>query len=526
MEFIIKSGSPEKQRSACVIVGVYEIRKLSFAGELLDRVSGGVISDVLRRGDINGKLGSHLMLHRVPNTLCDRILLVGLGKERDFNIESFREANRVAMRALLATSSAEAANYLVELPCKKQSVERMVEQAVLVASDMTYRFERFKRDDKQEGCLLTKMVLAVPRRTDLAEGEKGMERGLALAHGVELAKDLGNMPPNLCTPTYLAEKAVEVAKAVGATVEVLDEEAIAKEGMNTFLAVARGSRQTPKFIVLKHNAANERKAKPIVLVGKGITFDSGGISLKPAASMDEMKYDMCGAASVLGAFQAAVESKLPLNLVALIPTCENMPDGNASRPGDIIKTMAGLTVEILNTDAEGRLILCDALCYAERFSPQIVVDVATLTGACVIALGHVASGVFSSQDGLARELVSAGEEIGDKAWHMPLWDEYYEQLKSPFADLANVGGREAGSITAACFLSRFAEEYDWAHLDIAGTAWRSGKEKGATGRPVPLLVQFLRDRADIAEGLVPRRGRPRRESHDEDAQAADDDEAN
>jgi leucyl aminopeptidase len=514
MEFNIKSGSPEKQRVACVIVGVFESRKLTLAADLLDRISNGFISDVLKRGDMEGKLGSTLLLHAVPHTLCDRVMLVGLGKEREFRAKEYREAIRASIKALTQTSAAEAVSYLSELTVKKHDVEWMIEQATVITLDTLYRFDRFKSKSDEPQREPKKLTLAVPRRSDLADGEKGLARGQAIADGMRLAKDLGNLPGNVCTPSYLAEQAREMAGVVGAEAEILDEAAIRELGMGSFLSVAKGSVQPPRLVVLKHWGAKSKHDAPVVLVGKGITFDSGGISLKPGEAMDEMKYDMCGAATVLGAFRAAAGMKLPINLVAIVPTCENMPSGNANKPGDIVTSMSGQTIEILNTDAEGRLILCDALTYAERFTPAAVIDVATLTGACVIALGHVTSGLFSNQDSLAKDLVAAGEEVGDRAWHMPLFEEYQEQLKSPFADMANIGGRPGGSITAACFLSRFAKAYDWAHLDIAGTAWKSGKDKGATGRPVPLLVQFLQDRADIATGNVVRRGRPRREVSD------------
>jgi leucyl aminopeptidase len=311
---------------------------------------------------------------------------------------------------------------------------------------------------------------------------------------MELAKDLGNLPGNICTPTYLADQAMQISKSHGLSVDILDRSDMEKLGMNTLLSVARGSHEPPKFIILRH-AGGVAGTKPVVLVGKGITFDSGGISLKPGPEMDEMKYDMCGAASVLGTLKAAALMKLPLNVIGVIPSTENMPGGAATKPGDVITSMSGQTVEILNTDAEGRLILCDALTYVERFDPECVVDIATLTGACVIALGHVATGLLANNDGLAKELLDAGHDSYDRAWQMPLWDDYQEQLKSNFADMANIGGRPAGTITAACFLARFTEKYHWAHLDIAGTAWRSGKEKGSTGRPVPLLTHFLIERA-------------------------------
>jgi len=317
---------------------------------------------------------------------------------------------------------------------------------------------------------------------------------MAIAEGMALAKDLGNLPGNHCTPTYLAEQAVDLGKRHGIKVEVLEQKDCEKLGMGCFLAVARGSSQPPKFIVMEYQGG-KRDEPPVALVGKGITFDTGGISIKPAAEMDEMKFDMCGAASVLGTMKAIALMKLPLNVVGVVPSTENMPGGRAIKPGDVVTTMSGQTVEILNTDAEGRLILCDALTYVEKYKPAAVVDIATLTGAMVIALGHVATGLFANSDPLARELISAGETAWDRAWHMPLWDDYQEALKSNFADIPNIGSRAGGSITAACFLSRFTKSYPWAHLDIAGTAWKSGAEKGATGRPVPLLSHFLVKRA-------------------------------
>ena len=311
---------------------------------------------------------------------------------------------------------------------------------------------------------------------------------------MSLARDLGNLPPNVCTPDYLARKAVELGRRNRLRVKVLAENDMAKLGMGALLSVTLGSRQPAKFICMEYRGGPTRQ-KPVVLVGKGVTFDTGGISIKPSSEMDEMKYDMCGAASVFGTLYAVSRMKLPLNVVGLIPATENMPDGQASRPGDVVTSMSGQTIEILNTDAEGRLILCDALTYAERYEPAAVIDIATLTGACIIALGKVATGLFSPDDKLAGELIDAGQTAWDRVWRLPVWDDYQEQLRSNFADVANIGGRPAGSVTAACFLARFAKDYRWAHLDIAGTAWKSGKEKGSTGRPVPLLSQFLMTRA-------------------------------
>ena len=490
MEFSIKSGSPEKQRSACVVVGVYEPRKLTLAGELIDNIANGYLSDIIRRGDMEGKLGATLLLHSVPNTLCDRVLLVGLGRERDFKDKQYRDAMRTAVKTLNETGSMEAVIYLTEATVKRRDTAWKIEQAVLMAMEAGYRFDRLKSKQDELRRPLRKITLNVSRRNELNVGEDAARQGLAIAQGISFAKDLGNLPGNICTPTYLADQAVGLSKTYSIKVDVLEEKELEKLGMGSFLSVAKGSRQPPKLIVLHYQGA-DKKQSPTVLVGKGITFDAGGISLKPAGEMDEMKFDMCGAASVLGTFKTLGQLRPSLNVIGIIPTCENLPDGAANKPGDVVTSLSGQTIEILNTDAEGRLILCDALTYAERFEPDAVVDIATLTGACVVALGHHASGLFSNDDGLARELTHAADYTFDRIWQMPLWDDYQEQLKSNFADMANIGGRAGGSITAACFLSRFTKKFNWAHLDIAGTAWKSGKEKGATGRPVSLLVHFL-----------------------------------
>ncbi|MGI9047297.1 MAG: leucyl aminopeptidase [Burkholderiales bacterium] len=499
MEFSIKSGSPERQRSACVVVGVFEPRKLTLPGELLDRISNGYIGDIIRRGDMEGKLGATLLLHNIPQTLSDRVLLVGLGRERDFKDKEYREAVAAAIKTLNETGSMEAVFYLTELAVKKRDSEWKITQAVTTAMESIYRFDRMKSKQDEVRRPLRKLTLSVSRRSELARGEQALRHGMAIAKGVSLAKDLGNLPPNICTPSYLAEQAQTLAREHDLQVEVLELKDMEALGMGSFLSVTRGSAQPPKLIALEYRGADKNE-KPVVLVGKGITFDTGGISLKPPGEMDEMKYDMCGAASVLGTISAVAQIKLPINLVGIIPTCENMPSGTATKPGDVVTSMSGQTVEILNTDAEGRLILCDALTYAERYEPETVIDIATLTGACVIALGHVASGLFSNDDTLARELLHAGDIAHDRAWQMPLWEDYQEQLKSNFADMANIGGRPGGSVTAACFLARFTKKYRWAHLDIAGTAYRSGAKKGSTGRPVPLLTSFLIQRAESKPG--------------------------
>jgi leucyl aminopeptidase len=499
VEFSIKSGSPEKQRSACVVVGVFESRKLTLPAQLIDNAASNHISDIIRRGDMDGKAGSTLLLHNVPATLCDRVLLVGLGKEKEFREKEYGAAIRCAVKALSATGAADATLFLSEIAVKKRGSAWRIRQAAIIAQETVYRFEQFKSKKDDVRHPLRKLTLTVERRNELPLAEEALAQGLHIAAGVALARTLGNLPGNICTPSYLAQTAQQMASDHALECEILERADMEALGMGALLSVSKGSSQPPKLIVLHYKGAPDDKggapAKPLVLVGKGITFDSGGISLKPGAEMDEMKFDMCGAASVLGTLKAVALMRLPINLTVIVPSSENMPGGSASKPGDIVSSMSGQTIEILNTDAEGRLVLCDALTYAERFKPKTVIDVATLTGACVVALGHVATGLFANDDGLARELLEAGDDAQDRAWQMPLWDDYQELLKSNFADLANIGGRAGGAVSAACFLSRFAKKYDWAHLDIAGTAWKSGADKGATGRPVALLAHYLLKRA-------------------------------
>ncbi len=495
MEFSIEKVDPEKHPSGCIVVGVFESGKLTSSAERVNKAAGGVISDLLRRNDMEGKAGRTLLLHKPTGIAADRVLLVGLGKEREFCENEYRAAIAAALQALNQTGSSDATLCLTELAVKKRDVAWRIRQAVTVCEEALYRFDRLKsKKDDEARRSLERLTFSVERRSELAMAERARKEGEAIAAGMRFMKDLANLPGNICTPTHLAEQARALAGELSLDIEVLDRPAMEKLGMNTLLAVARGSRQPPQLIVLSHRGGKQGE-KPVVLVGKGVTFDSGGISLKPPADMDEMKFDMSGAASVLAAVKVAALMKLPLNVIALVPAVENMPGGDATRPGDIVTSMSGQTVEILNTDAEGRLILCDALTYAERFNPACVIDVATLTGACVIALGHVVSGLLANNDDLARELLDAGQASWDRAWQLPLLEDYQEQLKSNFADMANVGGRAAGTITAAAFLSRFTKKYAWAHLDIAGTAYKSGKDKGSTGRPVPLLAHFLLARA-------------------------------
>ncbi|MDU0809908.1 MAG: leucyl aminopeptidase [Burkholderia sp.] len=484
-------------KSACIILGIFEEQMLSGAALDIDFCINGLISRVIKIGDMDGRSGKTLFLHEASGTEISRVLLVGLGKQSTFSKKSYVEAVRAVWHALLTTKIERAIFTLAQLPILQiNSVSSgwRVRTAILALRGEMYRFTQMK--SKVEPLLhgLNSVMFTVDH-VDEELAETAVKQATAIANGMDLTRDLGNLPGNVCTPTYLANIAKSIAKTWKIKVDILGLKKIQSLNMGSFLSVAHGSVEPPQFIVLHYYGTAIQK-QPIVLVGKGITFDSGGISLKPGEGMDEMKYDMCGGGSVLGTIRAIVEMKLKINVIGIVPTCENMPSSNATKPGDIITSMNGLTIEILNTDAEGRLILCDALTYAERFKPAVVIDVATLTGACVIALGHHNSGLFSKDDGLSRELLDAAREADDPAWRLPLDEEYHEQLKSNFADIANIGCRAASSITAACFLSRFTETYPWAHLDIAGTAWKSGTEKGATGRPVPLLTQFLINRAD------------------------------
>lgn len=491
MDFSIKSGSPEKQRTACVIVGIFSTRRLSNPAKTIDIASKQHLSALIRRGDMDGDKGQHLLLHNVPGVMADRVLLIGCGKEREIDDKNYRAIIENSVNALNKTGALEGINYLSELNIKGRDGSWKIKQAVEIAEHTLYKFNELKSKNKQLRRPLRKITFTVPTRRELTKCEPAIKYACAIAKGIKLTRDLGNYPSNICTPNYLAEQAIKLAKnRTSLTVNVLEESDMEKLGMGSLLSVSQGSSEPAKLITLEYRAG-KKSQKPVVIIGKGVTFDTGGISIKPSQAMDEMKYDMCGAASVMGTMAAVTELKLPINVVGIIPATENMPSGDATNPGDIFTSMSGQTVEVLNTDAEGRLILCDAITYSKKYNPEVVIDIATLTGACVIALGKHATGLLSNHNPLARELINAGEESGDRVWQLPLWDEYQQQLNSPFADIANIGGREAGTITAACFLSRFAEKLQWAHLDIAGTAWLSGSKKGATGRPVSLLMQYI-----------------------------------
>ena len=494
MDFSTKKAQPEKVKTACVAVPAFNNGKLSQAAARIDRSSGGQLSRVLKTSNFDGAPGTALMLFDVSGIGATRVLVIGSGDGGQLSTSEFRKTMQGALGKLCNAGIAEATVFVSELNVPGLDQGWIANQIATLAVSAAYRFDAMKSGSSEKAGKTLKRVVLGTETKSAARLQAALDRGRAIGEGVNFARDLGNLPPNVCTPDYLARQAKKMARTNKLQVNVLDVAQMKKLGMGSLLAVAQGSRQPARLISIEHRGGPV-KQKPVVLVGKGVTFDTGGISLKPSSEMDEMKYDMSGAGSVLGTMHAVSAMKLPLNVVGLVPAVENMPDGLATRPGDVVTSMSGQTIEILNTDAEGRLILCDALTYAERYEPAAVIDIATLTGACVIALGKVATGLFTPDDELANELIDAGKASWDRAWRMPVWDDYQEQLSSNFADVANIGGRPAGSVTAACFLARFAGKYRWAHLDIAGTAWISGKQKGSTGRPVPMLSQFLMTRA-------------------------------
>jgi len=479
----------------CLVLGVFEEGELAAETQTVDTAAGGRLKEIVGRGDFSGRAGETLLLTELPGIEASRALLTGLGPRKSFGRKIWRRAVAAATTALARTRIASAA-FAIERPATKELDDYYFGRAVAeVVSASLYRVNDLKSAKKPKPPALQKVLAGPVRKAGERAAERGLEHGQAVAAAGALQRDLANLPANVCTPTYLAEQARSLAKQhASLRVQVLDEAAIRREKMGCLLAVAQGSHQPPKFIVLEHRATKPDKP-PIVLVGKGVTFDTGGISLKDAPGMDEMKFDMSGAAAVIAAMSLVAKLKLPLHVVGLIAAVENMPGGRAVKPGDIATSASGQTVEILNTDAEGRLILCDALHYARRFQPAAVVDIATLTGAVVVALGHHHSGALGNDEDLVRELVEAGVRADDRAWHLPVTEEYAEQLKSNFADFANIGGREGGAITAAAFLGKFTQGLKWAHLDVAGTAYQSGAQKGSTGRPTPLLADFLIHRA-------------------------------
>lgn len=471
-----------------IIVSIFEEGELSSAARKIDEISQGYLSKLIESGEITGKIGEVLVLRHVPNYTAERVFVVSAGKKGEINEKQFKQIIQNTIQAVKSTKAQQVISYLSDVEIKDRDLYWNIRFSVEAIESNFYQFEQFKSKKNDQQITLTELIFSV--ESEMAQ--QAIQHAQAVALGVKFAKDIANCPPNICNPVYLAEQAKELAtRSDLIKTTVLGEKEMAELSMNAYLAVSQGSVNEAQLSIIEYRNHPNPNAKPIVLVGKGLTFDAGGISLKPAEAMDEMKYDMGGAAAVYGVMNAIAELKLPLNVIGVLAGCENLPDGQAYRPGDILTTMKGLTVEVLNTDAEGRLVLCDTLTYVERFEPELVIDIATLTGACVVALGAHNSGLISTDDELAQALAQAAAETTDKAWRLPLGEEYQEQLKSNFADLANIGGRWGGAITAGAFLSNFADKYPWAHLDIAGTAWLQGANKGATGRPVPLLVQFL-----------------------------------
>jgi leucyl aminopeptidase len=490
MEFPVKTGAPASQKTACAILPVFEGRGLKGPAREVDLSCGGLLSQLLRSGDASAALGRSLLVPQLQGTAAERALLVGCGKQADFDAKRVRQVLSTATRRLRETGLKEATSYLTYTRHRGLNAYYAGRVTVEATRSAYYRFDELKTSSKAKD-KLAKLAIAVADRRDTKEVRRGVHDGCAIAVGSDLARNLGNRPPNVCTPSHLAREARALGKRYeNIEVTVLGQREMKRLGMGALLSVTQGADEPPKFIIVRYRGAGTRVA-PVVLCGKGITFDTGGISLKPPAKLDEMKFDMCGAAGVLGTMAALGELQPNLNVIAIVPACENMPSGRASRPGDIVKTLSGQTVEILNTDAEGRLILCDALTYAKRFNPRYLLDVATLTGACVVAVGHLYTGLFSNDDQLADALLDAGKRSLDPAWRLPVDEEYGQSLKSQFADFANIGSRDAGASIAAQFLSRFVGDTPWAHLDIAGSAWTTGADKGATGRPVPLLTDFL-----------------------------------
>jgi len=484
---IVSNLAVDQADSDCLIVAVYQDKQLSNAADDIDKASDGALHAVLSYEDFTGKTGESQLLYKLSGIKAKRVLMIGCGDKDKFDSRALRAATKTAIAKLANQSVTKMTSLLGDDLNGTDDANNMIMQSVLGAADSRYQFTSHKSEAPEA---ISGQHLEIAFTGNFAGNDEVLNQASAMAQGCELSRNLSNQPGNVCTPTYLAETALSMAKEFKALeVEVLEEADMEKLGMGSFLCVSQGSDQPGKMVILKYNGAGSDD-DPVALVGKGVTFDTGGISLKPGASMDEMKFDMVGSASVLGTIKACAEMKLPLNVVGVLAAAENMPSARATRPGDIVTSMSGKTIEILNTDAEGRLVLCDALTYVGKYKPKLVIDIATLTGACIVALGHEICALLSNDQDLAEDILASGNKIGDQAWQLPMNDDYQKQLKSAHADIGNIGGKSAGTITAACFLGHFTNDYRWAHLDIAGTAW-NGKE--STGRPVPLLTQFLID---------------------------------
>ncbi len=493
MQISASATEPVKQSNSCVVVTAFIDGTYSRAAKHINKKSNNALDRALKRGDIKGELGHTVILHELPGIPSERVLVVGAGPSGAMSSASFRTFCIAIASALKESGATQASLYsAIDVSVQDQSLPLRCQQLALTLEESQYQFTAHQQSKQAAPAKLKKCVLIVAK-TEQNASTRAIKRGSAVARGMASACDLGNLAANICTPGYLAAEARKLGrKHVALKIKINNEAQMKKLGMGAFLSVSQGSAQPAKLICMEYLGAKPAD-KPLVLLGKGVTFDTGGISIKPSAAMDEMKFDMCGAASVLGAMRVCCELKLKCNIIGVIAAAENMPGSNATRPGDVIRTMSGQTVEVLNTDAEGRMVLCDSLTYIKRYEPSVVIDIATLTGACMVALGDVASAVFANDQELADQLVDAGQRSGDLSWQLPLWEEYQPQLDSNFADMANIGGKYAGAVTAACFLSRFVDGIKWAHLDVAGTAWRSGANKGATGRPVPLLMQYVFD---------------------------------
>lgn len=493
MRYFTTTSKASNRSVDCIIVGIYERGVLSAAADDVDKASKGAIKRLTKSGDLSAKLGQCKVLNDVSGVRSPRVAVVGLGKQKTFGAKQYRTAVTSALRSIHAGKSKSVLNCLTLEATSDTNIYYLARHTAQAAASVQYQFTQMKSGRKPAVGTLLQVGVAVADRSAAAKATLGLEHGVAIGTGMSLARDLGNLPANVCTPSYLARAAQKLAREnKRLQTRVLSEAEMKRLGMHSLLSVSAGSSEPGKLIVMQYKGGGRQS--PVVLVGKGVTFDTGGISLKPGPAMDEMKFDMCGAAGVLGTMATVAKLQLPINLNVIVPAVENMPSGDATKPGDIVKSMSGQTIEVLNTDAEGRLILCDALTYSRRFKPDTVIDVATLTGACVVALGRHRTGIMSKSNALANSIVAAGESAGDFGWPLPLDDEYAEQLHSNFADMANIGGRDGGAITAGCFLAKFTDGLNWAHLDIAGTAWLSGKQKGATGRPVPMLTEYLLSR--------------------------------
>ncbi|WMY97202.1 MAG: leucyl aminopeptidase [Arsenophonus sp.] len=495
MNFSMKSDNTVKNNFDCIVLGIFEPYQLSKKANEFNNISGNYISNLLKREKIEGKIGQTLLLYHVSNISYERVLLVGCGKVNKIDELEYKKIIKKTIYALNKTGTTKAIFFLIDLYIKNQNTYWKIRKAVEIIKETIYTFDKFKKNKNNLNFLLNEIIFYISKIRDLNDGELAIKHGLALSNGIESTKNLANMPPNICNPAYLTSKANQLVNtSKNLSLQVIDEKEMKKLSMNAYLAVGKGAKNKSFMSVIKYKGSEDIQKKSIVLIGKGLTFDSGGLSIKPSNRMDEMKYDMAGAATIYGLMSFISKLKLSINVIGILACSENMLSGKAYRPGDILTSMSGKTIEVINTDAEGRLVLCDVLTYVERFNPDVVIDIATLTGACVVALGHHYNGLMSNDDLLADELLNAAKQSGDKTWRLPLSLEFFEQLESNFADLANVGNSAGSVITAGCFLECFANKYRWAHLDIAGTAWKSGTRKGATGRPLTLLAQFLLNR--------------------------------